>query len=270
MGHLANPSFPRSSAYDDELVLGGIMGPNAMWLTEWLAEELPFEPGMRVLDLGCGRGLSSIFLAREFEVSVVAADLWIPPEQNWERARAAGVEARVMPMLAKAHDLPFAAGYFDAIIRIDAYQYFGTDILYLHYLSRFLRPGGRLGLVMPGLTQPLPRPMPEHLVRPQKNGHVFWENECASFKTADWWREHLQACDRVSVDLVDTQPDGWKHWRDHERMIEAAPSSSYPFPSVEETLEADGGDYIAFVRAIATRTERGGMNMYEPGLATNL
>jgi cyclopropane fatty-acyl-phospholipid synthase-like methyltransferase len=33
------------------------------------------QPGMRVLDLGCGRALSSIFLHREFGLQVWAADL---------------------------------------------------------------------------------------------------------------------------------------------------------------------------------------------------
>jgi cyclopropane fatty-acyl-phospholipid synthase-like methyltransferase len=31
-------------------------------MTEWLAEPLDLRPGMRVLDLGCGRTLSSVFL----------------------------------------------------------------------------------------------------------------------------------------------------------------------------------------------------------------
>lgn len=38
---------------------------------------------------------------------------------------------------------------------LDAYQYFGTDELYLDYLGRFIRPGGSLGVVAVGLTQPL-------------------------------------------------------------------------------------------------------------------
>jgi cyclopropane fatty-acyl-phospholipid synthase-like methyltransferase len=268
MGRLANPAFPRSAAYDDDWVLGGIMGPNPMWLVEWLVDELHLEPGMRVLDLGCGRALTSVFLARELGVHVVAADLWIGPDENWARIQEAGQGERVMPVLAEAHDLPFAKGYFDAIVSIDAYQYFGTDVLYLHYVSRFLRPGGRLGVVMPGLMQPLPRPMPEHLVRPQANGHVFWESECASFRTVDWWRAHLAECDRVTVDLVDAMPDGWRHWRDHERTVEGAPS--YSFPSVEETLEADRGAYLGFVRAVCTRVGGDGMNLYQPELAAKL
>ena len=32
---------------------------------------------MKILDLGCGKGLTSIFLAKEFGVQVYATDLWI-------------------------------------------------------------------------------------------------------------------------------------------------------------------------------------------------
>ena len=58
------------------------MGPNVLWLTEALTQVLPLEPGMRVLDLGCGAAISSIFLARELGVQVWAADLWIEPRRT--------------------------------------------------------------------------------------------------------------------------------------------------------------------------------------------
>ena len=76
---LHKPAFPRSNAYDAEWMLDNQMGPNALWLMEWLCEELALERGQRVLDLGCGKAMTSIFLAREFGVAVHAADLWMSP-----------------------------------------------------------------------------------------------------------------------------------------------------------------------------------------------
>ena len=40
---------------------------------------------MRVLDLGCGKGLTSIFIAKEFDVEVYAVDLWLSATENYER-----------------------------------------------------------------------------------------------------------------------------------------------------------------------------------------
>ncbi|HCF56895.1 MAG TPA: SAM-dependent methyltransferase, partial [Myxococcales bacterium] len=51
---LTGAEFPRSSGYDAAWMLDNQMGPNALWLAEWLTESMKLEPGMRVLDLGCG------------------------------------------------------------------------------------------------------------------------------------------------------------------------------------------------------------------------
>ena len=58
-----------SSRYHPEWVIANGAGANALWLAEWLAEKMDLRPGMRVLDLGCGKATSAIFLAREFGVS---------------------------------------------------------------------------------------------------------------------------------------------------------------------------------------------------------
>ena len=126
---LRPPEFPRSAKYDPDWVLDNMMGPNALWLTEALAGCMDLSPAMRVLDMGCGTGLSSIFLAKEYGVQVWATDLWIDATDNLERIRAAGVEDRVFPIHAEAHALPFADGFFDAMVSVDAYHYFGTDDL---------------------------------------------------------------------------------------------------------------------------------------------
>ena len=185
---LIKTEFPRSAKYDPDWVMDNQMGPNALWLMEWLSEALSLAPGMRVLDLGCGKAVTSIFLAREFGVHVYAADLWMSPDHNWRRAVEASVADLVCPIKAEAHALPFAQGFFDAVVSVDAYQYFGTDELYIDYLSRFVRPNGSLGVVVVGLMQEMGSQPPAHLTEPQSNGKVFWESSCRSFKTAEFWR----------------------------------------------------------------------------------
>jgi SAM-dependent methyltransferase len=121
---LQSERFPRASHYNPEWVLASASngGANVLFLTEWLATALNLRSGMRVLDLGCGRASSSIFLRREFGVQVWATDLWFSASENIQRIRDAGVEDGVFPIHADARALPFASGFFDAIVSIDSFH----------------------------------------------------------------------------------------------------------------------------------------------------
>src|ERR1700687_6392320 len=117
---LVSEQFPRASQYHPEWVLANASGgANSLWLTEWLAEALELRPGMRVLDLGCGRATSSIFLHREFGVQVWATDLWFSAAENGQRIRDAGVEDSVFPVHADARSLPFSDEFFAVIVSLD-------------------------------------------------------------------------------------------------------------------------------------------------------
>jgi cyclopropane fatty-acyl-phospholipid synthase-like methyltransferase len=244
---LVKPAFPRSSAYDAAWMFETMMGPNVLWLAEWASQAVPLKEGMRVLDLGCGKAASSIFLAKEFGVTVWAADLWIKPTDNWRRIEAAKVTDRVLPVHAEAHALPFAEGYFDAIVSFDAYHYFGTDALYLGYVSKFVRPGGRLGIVVPGLTRELPDGPPETL-RP------YWEWDFCSFHSPDWWRRHWATTGLVDIEVADSLDDGWRLWAEwSERCAEAGAGLGGGSAAVREAemLRLDQGQVFAFTRVIA-------------------
>lgn len=74
--------FPLPNKYDPNWVLDNSMEINALWLTEWLCKTIDLKPHMQVLDLGCGKAVSSVFLAKEFGVQVWAYDLWIKATDN--------------------------------------------------------------------------------------------------------------------------------------------------------------------------------------------
>src|SRR5437870_5166921 len=161
---LISERFPRASHYHPEWILSSVSGgANSLWMTEWLTEVLGLRPGMRVLDLGCGRAASSIFLGREFGVQVWATDLWFSASENLQRIRDAGVEGGVFPIHADARALPFAAEFFDAVVSIDSFVYYGTDDLYLKSLARFVKPGGLVGIAGAGLRREIEGSVPEHL-----------------------------------------------------------------------------------------------------------
>ncbi len=238
--------FPRSQQYDSMWMIDHSMGPNAVWLTESLCEHMDLKPGMRVLDLGCGKAMSSIFLAREFGVTVFATDLWIKPSENQERIGEAGVADRVFPIYAEAHALPYADNFFDAIVSVDAYQYFGTSDLYLGvYLAKLVKPGGQIGIVVPGLNKEMPLPVPPHF-------ETFWDpKECGCFHAADWWRAHFEKTQTVDVEHCAVIEDSWRHWRDYEQAKKLVDKQMFPDELV--TLEADQGEYLTLVEMVARR-----------------
>jgi SAM-dependent methyltransferase len=239
--HLRLPGYPLSAKYEPRWVLENLMGPNVLWLTEALTQVMPLEPGMRVLDLGCGKAVSSIFLAKEFAVEAWATDLWISASDNWRRIGEAGLERQVYPIHAEAHALPFAHGFFDAAVSMDAYHYFGTDDLYLASFAPFLKPGARLGIVVPGLVREFEE-VPGHLA-------PYWEPAYWSFHAAAWWRRHFERSGVVEVECADLVPGGADQWL---RWLETCAAHGYPYDERElAMLRADDGRALGFVRVVA-------------------
>jgi cyclopropane fatty-acyl-phospholipid synthase-like methyltransferase len=175
-------NYPRSKKYDANWVSDNWMGPHPLWLLEELCEHLTLKPGMKVLDMGCGKGLTSVFLAKEFGVTVFANDLWISATDNLKRFEEAGVADRVFPIHAEAHALPYADEFFDVAVSIDSYHYYGASENYFpDVFSKLVKPGGQLGIVVPGLVKEYEKGYPDTLEN-------YWIPEMFTFHSKDWWR----------------------------------------------------------------------------------
>ena len=239
LDHLSKDAFPKSATYDARWLVDLDMGPHPLWLLEDLATDLDLRPGMRVLDLGSGLGATSVFLAKEYGVDVVAADLWVDPTEAAAVFRTEGVAHRVLPMRVDAHALPFGHGTFDAIVSIDAWEYFGTADSYPPYLAKFLVPGGQLGVATPALTTEVRElgEIPEHIDR-------VVGAESAAWHTAEWLRSQWAFSRAFASVTARTQDDGCANWLLWERaVLELKGEHSSP---VQGMLEADGGAFITF------------------------
>lgn len=240
---LAHDRFPRSAGYDPQWLIDNMMGPNPLWLAEWLWQAVDLPAGSRVLDLGCGKALTSIFLAREYGLRVTAADLWVSPGDNWARVQAAGCTDQTVPVRAEAHDLPFAPGYFDAITVIDAYEYFGTADHYLGYLTQFLRPGGVVAIAEVGVAAEVDEP-PEQL-------RSYWRPDFWQWKSPEWWRRHWTRSGVVDVTVAELMDDGCALWLQWEEACLAA--GGHGSQEIAEMLRSDGGRHLGFVRVVGRK-----------------
>ena len=202
-------TYSRTEKYDINWVRENWMGPNPLWLLEELCEHLNLKPGMKVLDMGCGKGITSIFLAKEFGVTVFANDLWISATENLQRFEEAGVADRAYPLHAEAHALPFADGFFDAAISIDSYQYFGADELYFPCtFSKLVKAGGQFGIVVPGLTREFDKGYPDTLKE-------HWVGEMFSFHSGEWWRHLWEKTGIVEITVcydMEKPKEIWQPW----------------------------------------------------------
>lgn len=230
------------------------MGPDVLWLVESLSEVFDFRPGMRVLDLGCGKALSSIFLAREFGVQVWATDLWIAASDNWQRIAEAGCGESVYPIHAEAHDLPFAEGFFDAIVSFDAYHYFGTDDRYLgRYCAPLVKAGGQIGIVVPGIDHEFAGDPPQHLA---PHWAQYWDHW--TFHSPAWWRRHWEKTGLVSIDVADVVDGGWRRWIEwDEALLEVGHVPDEEVADAKqwiETMRIDAGRNLGFARIVARKS----------------
>ena len=223
-----------------EFLKSNMMGPNAMRMSEELASYLDIKDGMRILDLGCGCGLSTLMLVQKYGAMVFAADLWISPTENWERFQTAGIDGKAVPISVDAtKGLPFANGYFDVLFSVDAYHYFGDTAEMLPSLIPFVKKGGCISVAVPGLKKEFGKNVPDEM-------QPFWNDEMErTLHSLDWWRNLWSGA--KGVELVDSREmvcckQAWDEWL----------TSPSPY-AVQDIgmMEAENGRYFNLIQLIA-------------------
>lgn len=219
-----------------------MMSPNAITLLKELSCQIPLEPSMRVLDLGCGRGLTSAYLADTFGVQVFALDLWIPATENYLRFRELGLDSRIIPLHGDAGNMPFAEEYFDAVVSVDSYHYFGRDEKYMDScLAPLVKHGGLIALALPGLKKELTDGLPPEMA-------LSWtEEDIETIHSAGWWAELLSKSREVellSVREMDSFDECWADW--------LACDNPYAVGD-RRAMEAGAGKYMNFISAVCRR-----------------
>jgi cyclopropane-fatty-acyl-phospholipid synthase len=112
---------------------------------ELICQKLELEPGMRMLDIGCGWGSLAIHAAREHGASAWGITLSEPQaELARERAREAGVADRVEIRVMDYRDL--REERFDAVASIGMVEHVGERHIdeYAARIASVLEPGGRV------------------------------------------------------------------------------------------------------------------------------
>ena len=221
-----------------------LMGPNSLRLLEEMLRKYPLTAGSRVMDLGCGRGITSLFLAKEAGVTVFATDLWISATENARSFEAWGVLDVVIPVHADANDLPYAEEYFDAVVSIDAFHYFVTcKEEFKKTVLPYLKKGGVAVIAIPGLKKELDGKAAETFME--------WvggeQKDYDSFKTRQQWLDILgqdEGYEVVKDFDLDCFEEAWEDWF----------QSGHEYGSKDKEFFARGMDeYLSFVGLVIHR-----------------
>ena len=232
--------YPKSEKYMGNDYMKYIMGPNPLKLCEELLAEHRIPAGARVMDLGSGEGLTSAFLAKEYGFTVYAADLWSEPETHYPLFESFGLSReQCIPVKADANDLPFDREFFDAVVCVDSYNYFGRDPKYLdEKLLPFVKSGGMIYAAVTGMKKDCHDNIPEVLL-------CSWNAEQLDYiHDAQWWRNVVSQsrdCEVVSVHEMQSNAEVWADWlrQDNEYAV-----------GDRAAMDHGGLDYMNFVAIV--------------------
>lgn len=108
-------------------------------------------------------------------------------------------------------DMPFAQDYFDSIVSVDSYHYFGCKPgVFAEKILPYVKENGHVMIAIPGLKE-----------QPQGDLKQLFEtwaegDDSQLFKTASWWEALLKdecgdQCD-ISVLEADCYDIAWQEW----------------------------------------------------------
>lgn len=229
-----------SEKYNTPELQKRIMGPNPVKLGEELLLDHRIPAGAVVCDLGSGQGMTSVFLAKEYGFKVYAADLWSDPEDNRKFFKRMGLnEERIVPIKADATDLPFERDFFDAVISIDSYNYFGREPGYLdNNLLPFIKKGGYVYISVPGMKKDCHENLPPELLLSWKPEQLDYMHDVL------YWTELVRqsrGAEVIEVSEMESNDEVWADWLRQE--------NEYAIGD-RRAMEAGGGKFLNFIKIV--------------------
>lgn len=193
----------RYEKYDFDEFANYYSGPDAIMLADELTSSMQLTSGMKILDLGCGNALSSLFLVKEYGCKVYAVDPKSASSNNYELAVRYKVDDKLIPFCATADRLPFCADSFDAMICINAWQAFGTAPgFFTEKIAPLMKKGAQIGIAAPAVTAEY-----------EKEVCLDQQNVLATYWSARRWGKFFENEFHVTeVKEMDSTVEAWKRW----------------------------------------------------------
>jgi demethylmenaquinone methyltransferase / 2-methoxy-6-polyprenyl-1,4-benzoquinol methylase len=115
---------------------------NRRWRSELVRHVTRFQPQL-ILDVATGTAGVAMALAQSTDAHIIGVDITESMlERGRERVRMAALDNRIRLQVARAEELPFPDGYFDAVTFTYLLRYVADPAATIAELARVLRPGG--------------------------------------------------------------------------------------------------------------------------------
>lgn len=113
---------------------------------ELLAQRCGIDENSHILDVGCGTGGNSAYLAEKYGCRVTGIDISdLMVERANERVVSSGLDDRLSFSVGNAYDLDFSDGTFDVVMTVFVSQFLDLGKAFPEF-SRVLKDGGWLGV----------------------------------------------------------------------------------------------------------------------------
>ncbi len=217
-------NYVKSLKYTDmKKIYEQCSGPGGLKLAEYMAEKMSIKSGKKLIDVGFNRGYQTCFLAKEYDVDIVAIDPLDDMETGlpnndylMQNAKDFGVSEKILGVKSGVPESLMPSNYFDyaysttTLEMIRGYAGVQMYISSLKEIHRILKKGGVLGLGEPmHFDTPVPKDLSNYV---EKN---MWDKCFATIEETK--KAVLEAGFSIlQADFCEDAEEWWKEFATHE------------------------------------------------------
>ena len=140
-------------------------------------------------------------------------------------------------------DAPVEKEFFDAVVNVGAFNYYGRDDAYLSdEILPYVKHGGYIYIAVPGMLKDCHDALPEELL-------LSWTPEQLAFMhDVEFWRgviSNTPGVEVLSIEEMHSRDEVWRDWLTQDNPYAARDRRS---------MEAGAGKYLNFIKMILRKT----------------
>jgi len=197
--------YQKSSILRYERIFGRTyISPGGEKTAKQYLEKLNLKPGMKVLDIGCGTGGSSFFMAQNYGVQVLAIDIsehMMEVANDHKQTFPREVQDKVTMQQMDATNAYFPSEYFDVVYCREAVNHIAEKEQLYQKILHWLRPEGRVLVTEYVNGKKHPSHGPEYLEYLSERGYTLLTVPEYEQMLAKVGFENIQARDETSCFL---------------------------------------------------------------------